>query len=126
VDLPVDTDIVAPARPTTADPSPLSPFDLAGVLVATLAVELARGLREVAVRGAITDATQARGGDLLRQLFFLRQECPDAVEFDRSARAHGAELMRACARADVTDQTISELVQAVFDLLTKVVRAVVN
>jgi hypothetical protein len=55
----------APAStPTAEQPSPLSPLDLAGALVATLAVELARGLREVATAGAISDRTQARGGDL--------------------------------------------------------------
>ena len=115
---------VAPAQSTTAAPSPS--FDLAGALVAHLAVQLARGLREVAMCGAIGDTTQARGAALLKQLFSLRQESTDAAAFDRSARAHGAELMRACMRTDVSDQTINELVQEVFALLARVRRTVVN
>ena len=119
---PADT-AVAPAQ-STAEPSPS--LDLAGGLVASLALELARGLRELAVCGAITDTTQAHGADLLKQLFFLRQECTDAAGFDRAAQAHGAAAMRARMGVDVTDETITELVGAAFDLLGKVRRAVVN
>jgi hypothetical protein len=66
------------------------------------------------------------GGDLIAELFRLRQFMVGTWDFDAMARAHGAAVMREACGSDVTPATIDELVTEVLDILRKVVRAQLN
>jgi hypothetical protein len=96
-----------------------------GELVAAAAGAIAEGLRERA-RGKLTTPTKMAGGDLIAELFRLRQFMIADWDFDGMCRTHGAAVLRETCGSEVSPATIDELVTAVLDILAKVVRAAVN
>src|SRR5262249_11911236 len=76
------------ACPSTRSPEPSVTIEHAiGALTAAAAMTCARALRELA-RGRLTQATRAHGGDLVQQLYVLRQATVGELDFDRAARTH--------------------------------------
>lgn len=114
---------LAPAR-STAEPSPSIEHHV-GELVAQAAATLAAGLREKS-RGKLSLRTKMAGGDLIVELFKLRQMMVADWPFDSIAREHGTAALREACGSEVNAATIDELVEAVMDILRNVVRKAVN
>ena len=92
-------------------------------MVAAAAGAIAQALREFQ-NGGLTTGTKMRGGDLIAQLYGLRQFLiVDLPNFDAIAREHGVAMLRA---ADVSPATADVLVNEVLAIVAKVVRASVN
>jgi hypothetical protein len=107
------------ARSSSAPAPVLSLERCVGELVATAAAVLAEGLREFAHRG-LTIRTKARGGDLICELFRLRQMMVGAWDFDGIAFREGVAVLRQHCGDEISDATIAELVGAVIDIVRKV------
>jgi hypothetical protein len=108
----------APA-PSKADIAPTLER-LVGELVAAAGMAIAEALAERS-DGGLTPATRVRGGDLIAQLYGLRQFLiVDFPNFDSIARTHGLAALRAC---DVPPATADVLVNEVLAIVAKVVRA---
>jgi hypothetical protein len=117
--------IIAPAlSPSASEPEP-SLDRCIGELVAAAAGAIAQGLHDFAHRG-LTIRTKARGGDLIADLYRLRQFMIADWDFDALARREGAAVLREHCGDDISDATIAELVGAVLEILAKVVRAALN
>ena len=76
--------------------------------------------------GGLTRQTKMAGGDLICELFKLRQFMIADWPFDQIAREHGAMVLRETCGSDVDVKTIDILVDEVLDLLRKVVRSAAN
>jgi hypothetical protein len=76
--------------------------------------------------GPLPRATKMRGGDLLAQLFVLRQYMIELWNFDAVARTQGTQVLRELIGASVSAALIDELVNGVLEILTKVVRTQLN
>ena len=63
------------------------------------------------------------GGELIAQLYALRQYMVGTWDFDAMAREYGKLVLREHCGNDVSAATIDELVAAVIDILGKVVRS---
>jgi len=123
VDLTAHTTL-APASSTPDDPGASLEHSV-GEIVAAAAVTLAQGLREME-RGKLTLRTKMKGGDLVFELFKLRQFLIADFDFDRICREHGRIVLLEASGADVDARTIEILVDGVLDVLARVVRAAVN
>jgi hypothetical protein len=117
-----------PLLPATSSPLPSTPGPtvecLIGELVAAAACLVAHGLRELKEHGQIqTDADAQRiGGELMGTLIELRQATAGALDFDRVARTHGARALQERSDGTVSQRAINELVAAVIEILTGIVR----
>jgi hypothetical protein len=96
-----------------------------GEMVAGAAGNLALALSEFQDRG-LTTHTKMAGGDAIFQLFRLRQMMVGTWDFDRIAREHGRAVLRETCGADIDARTIDMLVDAVLEILAKVVRDQLN
>jgi hypothetical protein len=115
--------IVTPHAPasSTAEPSPTIERHV-GELVAAAAGAIAEGLRERQT-GGLTAATKRHGGDLICELYQLRQYMVGYWDFDVIAREYGKAAL--CGTG-VDAKTIDLLVDEVLAILGKVVRAAAN
>jgi hypothetical protein len=73
--------------------------------------------------GGLTPRTKGRGGNLIWELFRLREFMIADFDFDRIARERGVEALLAC---DVNPATATALVNEVLDILRKVTRDQLN
>ena len=92
-----------------------------GEVVAAAARAIVRALMEYQNGGA-QPATTRHGGDLIAQLYSLRQSTIGYLDFDATARAPGKRVLRE-SYADVSDAALDELVSWPLDILAKVVRS---
>jgi hypothetical protein len=93
-----------------------------GDQVADACGAIARALMEYQ-NGGLTTGTKMHGGDLIAQLYALRQYMVGTWDFDAMAREYGKLVLRERCGNDVSEATIDELVAAVLDILAKVVRS---
>ena len=119
---PVDTAVASQSTATDIGPSIERHV---GEIVAAAAGTLAEGLRERS-RGKLSLRTKMAGGDLIVELFKLRQMMVADWLFDRICRQHGAAVLRETCGSDVNAATIDELVTAVLEILANVVRKAIN
>jgi len=124
VDLTPDVSTLSPAR--SADKSAPSLERRVGELVAAVAVTIAEGLREKFQRGSLSASTKMTGGDLIAELYRFRQAMVGYWPFDAIAREHGRAVLLEASGSDITPASVDELVNAVMNILQKVVRATVN
>lgn len=99
-----------------------------GELTAVAACALSEALRELH-NGGLTVATRAAGGALIGELYALRQDTLGPLDFDLTARVYGRLMLRACCDPfgkHPSETTIETVIDAVLDLLNKVVRARIN
>ena len=109
------------SSPSTAPPNTIE--YRVGAIVAAAGIAIAEALAERA-DGGLTPTTKMRGGNLIAELFRLRQFLiADFPNFDAMAREHGTAALRA---ADVSPRIADVLVSEILDLLHKVVRAALN
>jgi hypothetical protein len=74
--------------------------------------------------GGLTPTTKGRGGNLIWELYKLREfMIADFPNFDSIARTRGVEALRAC---DVPLAAANMLVDAVLEILAKIVRDKLN
>jgi hypothetical protein len=115
--------IHAPARSTNKTPASTSSLEpLVGKLVASAAFVIVEALAEYQA-GGLTPVTKSRGGDLIAELYGLRQFMLADFDFDSIARTHGGAALRS---ADVNPTTADCLVDEVLILLHKVVQGTLN
>ena len=95
-----------------------------GEVVAAAARAIVRALMEYQNGGA-RPATTRHGGDLIAQLYALRQATIEQLDFDAMARTYGKRVLRE-HYADVSDAALDELVSWPLDILAKVVRSQMN
>jgi hypothetical protein len=68
--------------------------------------------------GGLTSSTKMQGGELIAQLFRLRQFLiADFPDFDSIARTHGTAALRACDVAPATADALVDEVKVVRDQL---------
>jgi hypothetical protein len=99
-----------------------------GYNVAALAACLAYGLMERIEHGAVSRATQRRGGELAASLITFKMTM---VEFDSIAKEHGRQVMREYVAAPPrlrvpNEDQISELVEQALAMLTMVAKRSCN
>ena len=128
--------------PTAACPSPCPPLpqppafaELIGEIVAAAVAVIAVGLDERS-NGGLRPRTKLAGGDLIAQLYTLRQACTGELDFDATARECGkralaaryVELKRELCEpyTKLTDAVLDELVSWPLDILGQVVRSQLN
>jgi hypothetical protein len=73
--------------------------------------------------GGLTPTTKGRGGNLIWELFRLREFMIADFDFDRIARKRGVEALVAC---DVPAATADALVGDVMSILARIVRDQLN
>lgn len=93
--------------------------------MAQAASAVAEALREFE-RGKLTARTKSHGGDLIFELFKLRQFLIADFDFDRIAVEYGARVLQEQCGGDVDASTIEILIDGVMSILRTVVRAAVN
>jgi len=76
--------------------------------------------------GGLTTTTKQAGGDLIAELFRLKQFTVGYWDFDKIAREQGAAALRAACDGEMSLATADKLVSAVLDILARVVRAAAN
>ena len=106
-----------------------------GEVVAAAARAIVRALMEYQNGGA-QPATTRHGGDLIAQLYALRQACAGELDFDAVARSQGkralreryARLKHAPGRpvTELTDAMLDEMVAWPLNILGQVVRSQMN
>jgi len=107
-----------------------------GELVAAAACAIAQTLDERA-NGGLRPRTKMCGGDLITQLYALRQACAGELDFDATARAYGKRAIAAhyaaarrelpdAPQGELTDAMLDEMVKWPLDILAKVVRSQMN
>ena len=89
--------------------------------MAAAARAIVRALMEYQ-NGETRPATTRHGGDLIAQLYSLRQSTIGYLDFDATARAYGKLVLRE-RYGDVSDAVLDELVSWPLDILVKVVRS---
>ena len=89
---------------------------------------IAAGVRDYANGGLMTVATKRRVADVFAELYELRRRMVGAWDFDGIAHQYGRlALAEACGHVNAGEQRIiDELVNAVMDILRKVVRSQLN
>jgi len=119
--------LTAPISLPAASPQPSAlPLEQTiGEVTADAAVVLARALREFQNDG-LSARTRTHWGDLIAQLFELWQVCAGWIDFYAVARARGARLLQERYGRDISARTIAVLVDAVIEVLQRVVRAELN
>jgi hypothetical protein len=113
----------APVRSTAKPSRTIERY--VGEIVAAAAGAIMEALAEYQT-GGLTAATKSRGGDLIAELYGLRQYMIVDWPFDQIAREHGATVLRETCGTDLDARRIDVLVDEVLRLLHKVVRAAVN
>jgi hypothetical protein len=96
-----------------------------GEIVAAAAGAIMEALHEYR-HGGLSPRTKMAGGDLICDLFKLRQYMIADWPFDQIAREYGAAVLRETCDSDLDARRIDVLVDEVLRLLHKVVRAAVN
>jgi hypothetical protein len=96
-----------------------------GELVAAAAGAIVEALHEYR-HGGLSPRTKMAGGDLICELFKLRQYMIADWPFDQIAREYGTAALRETCGTDLDARRIDVLVDEVLRLLHKVVRAAVN
>ena len=97
-----------------------------GQTVAAAASTIAEALGEFQ-DGGLTSRTKGRGGELIFELFRLRQFLiANFPDFDRLARERGIEALRAATDGEIRPEIADELITAVLDILGKVTKAELN
>jgi hypothetical protein len=66
------------------------------------------------------------GGELMAALIELRQASAGELDFDRVARTHGARALQERCDSTVRQRTIDELVAAVLEIMTGIIRLRLN
>jgi hypothetical protein len=117
----------APSSLPVTPPLPSIPSleEIIGQITAAAATAMGQALGELE-RGGLTSVTRMRSGDLVARLYGLRQACAGKIDFDRVARVHGTQALRARYGRDVDAHTIDVLVDGVIEVLGKVVRSQLN
>jgi hypothetical protein len=92
--------------------------------VATAACLVARGLGELWQSGQIRMSadTRRQGRELMAALIELRRGTAFELDFERVANEHGARALRERCNSTVSQRMIDELVAAVLDILSSIVR----
>jgi hypothetical protein len=96
-----------------------------GQQVAGAASALALALGEFQ-NGGLTPMTKGQGGDLIAELYRLRQYMIGTWDFDKIAREQGAAALRAACDGEMSPAAVDKLVSAVLDILARVVRTGLN
>src|SRR5262249_48862803 len=117
---------VSPFAPalSKAEPEPCIERHV-GELVASAASAVAEALREFQ-NGGLRTSTKIHGGDLICELYKLRQFMVGYWDFDRIAVEYGARVLQEQCGNDVDASTIEILIDGVMSILRTVVRAAVN
>jgi hypothetical protein len=127
---------LAPAPSTATAKSASSLEQLIGELVAAAVAVISVGLDERA-NGGLRPKTKLAGGDLIAQLFTLRQACAGELDFDVVAREYGKRAIAAryaaairglpdAPQGELTDAMLDEMVSWPLDMLAGVVRSQLN
>jgi len=117
--------MLIPAQPQFASQEPPPAIErVIGELVAAAARAIVRALVEYQNGGAQPSTTR-QGGDLIAQLYGLRQATVEELDFDATARACGKRVLRE-RYDDVSDVVLDELVSWPLDILAEVVRSQMN
>jgi hypothetical protein len=90
-----------------------------------VASAIALGLGERARGGAIVPATKWQAGELLAELFKLKQYTAGYRDFDKIAKEHGTIALRA-ACSKLSPETVDKLIAGALDILADVVRSQSN
>ena len=115
--------LTTPAFLPAASPLPSAALEqVAGEIAADAAVALARAVHEFHTDG-LSFETKMRVGDLIARLFELRL-CAGPI--DDAARTRGARLLRERYGEDLDARTIAVLIDAVIEVLQRVVRLELN
>jgi len=117
-------DTLAPSPSTTAAPANTLERHV-GELVAAAATAILQALREFQ-NGGLTASTKMQGGDLICELYRLRQFMIADWPFDAIAREHGKTALREMYGTRIDERTIDLLIGEVLDILQKVVRLQMN
>jgi hypothetical protein len=129
--------------PAAASPSPCPSLpqtpaiaELIGEVVAAAVAVIAVGLDERS-NGGLRLKTKLTGGDLIAQLYALRQACAGELDFDATAREYGKRAIAAhyaaakrelpnAPQGELTDVMLDEMVTWPLDILAGVVRSQLN
>jgi hypothetical protein len=106
-------------------PSALPLEEIIGEATADAAVVLARALREFQTDG-LSAGSRTQWGDRIARLFELWQVCAGWIDFYAVARARGARLLQERYGGDINTRMIAVLIDAVIEVVQKVVRAELN
>jgi hypothetical protein len=115
------------ARPASPPAPPLPPIEpLIGEVTAAAAIAILAALQEWQA-GSLAAATRTAGGDRITELYALRQAALTTRElpagFEATARVHGTRVLRQRCGRELTEAAIRALVDAVLEILAKVVRS---
>jgi hypothetical protein len=103
---------------------------LIGDLVAGAACLVAQGLGECCARGKMdgemSAGTRRQGGELIAGLLEIRQGTAGELDFDAVARSQGRRVLRERNGDSVSDKMISGLVDAVLQIVGRIVRSRLN
>ena len=118
--------LTTPASLPAASPRPsaLALEQVIGEIAAGAALAIARALREFQTHGLSFEA-KMRVGDLIARLFELRL-CAGQIDFYAVARVRGARLLQERYGKDINARTIAVLIDAVIEVLQRVVRLELN
>jgi hypothetical protein len=76
--------------------------------------------------GPLPLTTKERGGELIAQLFTLRQFMTPTWDFDSMAKEQGALVLLELGGSTISAAMIGELIDAVIDVVRKVARSMSN
>jgi hypothetical protein len=103
---------------------------LIGELIAATACLFAQGLGECWARGKMNGQmsadTKEQGSVLIAGLLELRNGTAGELDFNAVARLHGARVLKDRYGQDISDKTISSLINAALEILGRIVRARLN
>jgi hypothetical protein len=111
--------------PASPRPSALTLEQIIGEIAAAAALAIARALRHQNNGLSPRNAASAFG-DRIARLFELRLVCAGQIDFYAAARARGARLLRERYGEDLDARTIAVLIDAVIEVLQRVVRLELN
>jgi hypothetical protein len=115
--------MLSPAT-ATPEPEPQSIEVLIGTVVAAAAIALLRALYEW--ENGLTPAARTAGGDLVAQLWELRQSTLGEIDFEQVARIYGTQALKKRCNGDYSATAGNILINNVLEILDKVVRTQLN
>jgi hypothetical protein len=116
----------APASSRSTAATPANTIERhVGTIVAAASIAILQALREFQ-NGGLTASTKMQGGDLICELYRLRQFMIADWPFDVIVREHGKTALREMCGTYLDARKIDLLISEVLDLLEKVVRLQMN